>query len=92
MRVLDIGDQELLFNLAKDARINDRLNIPTPTMSRDEQTLNRFEILKGQIIAGNDGTEVVKEFKTLLVKLSDEVSIKKSEARDILMMLASMGR
>jgi len=92
IRVLDIDDQELLFNLAKDARINDRLNIPTPTMSRDEQTLNRFEILKGQIIAGNDGTEVVKEFKSLLVKLSDEGSIKKSEARDILMMLASMGR
>jgi len=92
IRELDLDDQELVFNLARDANINDRLNIPSPKLSKENQTLNRFEILKGQIIAGNDGTEVVKEFKTLLVKLSDEGVLKKSEARDILMTLASMGR
>lgn len=92
MQTLDLDDQHMLFNLAKDACINDRLQIPTPKLSKNDQLMNRFEILKGQIIAGNDGTEVVKEFKSLLVKLSDDGSIKKSDARDILMTLTAMGR
>jgi hypothetical protein len=88
---MDLEDQNYLFDLAKDAKINERLNIPTPKLSKDGEEMNRFEILKGQIISGNDNREMVKEFKTMLLKLSNEGRVKKAEAREILMDLTAMG-
>lgn len=88
---LDEDDNVYLYNLAMNSNINDRLNIPTPKRSKDSEEMNRFEILKGQIMAGNDNKELVKEFKQLLVKFSNEDRIKKSEAREILLDLAAIG-
>ena len=88
---MDLGDQQLLYELVKDAKISDRLNIPTPKLNKDGEEMNRFEILKGQIIAGNDNRELVKEFKTMLLKLSNEGRVKKAEAREILMDLTALG-
>jgi hypothetical protein len=47
--------------------------------------------LKGQISAGNDSKELIKEFKVMLVKFSNDGRIKKNEAREILLDLAAMG-
>jgi hypothetical protein len=88
---MDLGDQQLLYELVNDAKISDRLNIPTPKLNKDGEEMNRFEILKGQIIAGNDNRELVKEFKTMLLKLSNEGRVKKAEAREILMDLTALG-
>jgi hypothetical protein len=60
-------------------------------LNKDGEEMNRFEILKGQIIAGNDNRELVKEFKTMLLKLSNEGRVKKAEAREILMDLTALG-
>lgn len=88
---MDLEDQNFLFNLSKDAKINDRLNIPTPKLSKEGEEMNRFEILKGQIVAGNDNKELVKEFKQMLLKFSNDGRIKKNEAREILMDLTALG-
>ena len=88
---MDLEDQNFLYNLAKDAKIMDRINIPTPKLTKDGEEANRFEILKGQIMAGNDNKELVKEFKQTLVKFSNDGRIKKTEAREILLDLAALG-
>lgn len=88
---MDLEDQNFLFNLAKDAKINERLNIPTPKLSKEGEEMNKFEILKGQIIAGNDNRELVKEFKQMLLRFSNDGRIKKSEAREILLDLTALG-
>lgn len=88
---MDLEDQHFLFDLSKDAKISDRLHLPTPKRTKDGEEENRFEILKGEIMAGNDGTDVVKEFKKLLLKFSNDGRIKKTEAREILLDLTSMG-
>jgi hypothetical protein len=88
---MDLGDQNFLYNLTIDAKINDRIHLPTPQRSKDGEEENRFEILRGQISSGNDNKELIKEFKRMLVKLSDDGRIKKAEAREILMDLAAMG-
>lgn len=88
---MELDDQEFLFNLANDAKINDRLKIPTPKRSKEDEEENRFEILKGQIVAGNDSKELVKEFKRMLVKFSNEGRINKNEAREILLDLTAAG-
>lgn len=88
---MDLNDQNFLFNLANDAKIMDRLKLPTPKRTKEGEETNRFEILKGQIISGNDNKELIKEFKQMLLKLSDEGRIKKAEAREILLDLVALG-
>lgn len=88
---MDLNDQNFLYNLANDAKIMDRLKLPTPKRTKEGEEINKFEILKGQISAGNDNKELVKEFKQMLVKLSDQGRIKKSEAREILLDLVALG-
>ncbi len=88
---MPMEDQTYLWDLAKDAKIMDRLNLPTPKRTKDGEEENRFEILKGQIMAGNDSKELVKEFKTMLLKFSNDGRIKKAEAREILLDLTAMG-
>ncbi len=88
---MDMNDQNFLYDLSRDAKINDRLNIPTPKLCKDGEEQNRFEILKGEIQAGNDNREMVKEFKHLLVRFSNDGRIKKNEAREILLDLTSLG-
>lgn len=88
---LDNEEQHFMFSLANDANINDRLKIPTPNRSKEDAEDNRFEILKGEIIAGNDNKEMVKEFKSLLLKFSNSGKINKNEAREILLDLVALG-
>lgn len=88
---MDLNDQNFLFNLANDAKIMDRLKLPTPKRTKEGEETNRFEILKGQIISGNDNKELIKEFKQMLLKFSDEGKIKKTEAREILLDLVALG-
>ena len=66
-------------------------SIPAPRKSRDDQELNRFTILRGEILDGNDSKELVKEFKVLLLKMMNEGKIGKSAGREVLMDLISLG-
>ena len=84
-------EKDYLYKLAKKSQILDRLSIPAPNKSKDDKMSDRFDILKGEIQAGNNSTELIKEFKTLLLALSNKDLIPKSQAKDILMDLVSMG-
>jgi hypothetical protein len=69
----------------------DRLNLPTPKRNKESEDENRFNILRGQLLSGNDNKELVKEFKTMLLKLSNEGRIGKVEARELLLDLTALG-
>jgi hypothetical protein len=52
---------------------------------------HRFEVLKGEIMAGNDSPELTKEFKILILKLSEEGLLPKGEVRGLLLDLLRLG-
>jgi hypothetical protein len=60
-------------------------------MSKTEKELQRFLLLKGQILAGNNNEAVVREFKALLLKYIKKGQIPKSEGYDILEDLLTLG-
>lgn len=64
--------------------------IEVPQMD-DRKDLNQFEIMKGEILSGNDSTELIKKFKTLIVKLVHNGRLPKGQAKELLMDLASLG-
>ena len=91
LEALDEDEKIYLNRLARSSQIIDRLSIPAPNKTENEKDLNRFEILKGQITSGNDNKELIKEFKMLLLKLSNRKLIPKPQVRDLLFDLTSLG-
>ena len=68
------------------------ITVPNPTSKTDEQKeLDRFNILRGEIQAGNDNKELVKEFKLMLVRFMNSGRIPRRQAQEILIDIASMG-
>lgn len=86
------GDKETLHKVITHSRLNDKVSVPTPQSKTDEEKLaDRFDILRGEIVAGNDNIKLVKEFKVLLMKLLNAGRVPRKEAHDILTDLASIG-
>lgn len=84
-------EKAYLHKVAKASDIIDRINIPTPNKKEEEQEINQFEIMKGEIMSGNDNADLIKKFKILLIKLSKKNLIPAREGKDILFELTSMG-
>lgn len=56
-----------------------------------QQEEDRFNILRGEIIAGNDNVKIAKEFKVMLMKFMNEGRIPRRQANDILQELLALG-
>lgn len=88
---LDTDDQEYLHHLATKSHLIDKLNIPTPKKDEDEQNINQFEIMRGQILAGNDSVDLVKKFKQLILRMADRALIPRRQVKELLIMLTENG-
>jgi hypothetical protein len=91
--ILEMNDDErgFLHNLARKSRINDRVKIPAPNKDAQQKEMDRFDILKGQILAGNDNKELIKEFKLKMLKLCKDGRIPRREVNEIMYDLMSVG-
>ncbi len=91
--VLSLNDdeREYLAGVGVAAKIDDLKEMPTRKKTAEEKEVHEFEVLKGQIGAGNDNPELVREFKAKLVKLVKAKKVNKNAAHEILLELASMG-
>jgi hypothetical protein len=88
---LDEQDKAEIHKVFKKAQITmgEGLEIPKPVSQIED--MNRFTILKGEILAGNDGRETIKQFKLLTLKLMNSGHLPKGQAKDLLVDLANLG-
>jgi hypothetical protein len=84
-------DKNYLHKLVKSANIGDKISVPSPNRDQMDTDCNTFNIMKGEIMSGNDSVEYIKKFKILLVKMTNNGLIPRSQSQDILMELVSMG-
>lgn len=84
-------DKLLLSTISTTTKLGSKLSLPTPNKSKNEKEEHRFQVLKGQILAGNDNPQIVKELKTLLMKFMNDRRLCKTEVLSILETLVSMG-
>ena len=84
-------EKEYLHRISKRSNILDRLSLPTPNKTEMEKDNNQFEIYKGEILNGNDSTELIKKFKLLIIKMIHNESLPKGQAKEILLELAHLG-
>ena len=61
-------------NLAKHKRYNSKTK---------KENIERFNLLKGQLLSGNDNKNILKEFKVLLIKMLEDGSIDRRSANKI---------
>ena len=63
---LDNEEKDYLYKIVNRSNMEDRLTIPAPSKDQQEKDIHNFEVLKGQIMSGNDSQELVKKFKVLI--------------------------
>lgn len=88
---LSSHEKEILNKVVKHCKIDQRLLVPTPDKTKEEQDMNRLQILSGEIQAGNNAPQLVKELKTLLLRLKNSGRIPKREAHEIMEDLLTLG-
>jgi len=83
---LGVEDQSKLHHIIRHSQFG--MELP----DRDEdKDINQFEILKGELIAGNDNKEMIKKFKMMLIKLTREGRIPRRECNEVLEQLLHLG-
>ena len=88
---LSDDEKAFLHKVVKMSNISDRIEIPSPTKDDEDRESNEFEILKGEIMSGNDNPIMIKKFKTLLIKMTNKGLIPKGQTKDILLELIQLG-
>lgn len=84
-------EKNLLGHICKESQI-DAPSIPkTKMLGAGQAEEDRFNILRGEIIAGNDNQKIAKEFKMLLLKFVNADRIPKRQANEILHELLLLG-
>lgn len=86
--VLKEDEKIYIADILGKTKLDTKIKMPNPLKNKLQREADRFEVLKGQIMAGNDSRELLKEFKILLLKLTKEGRIPKRECNEILYELA----
>ena len=89
IQILTEDERDKLARIGSISKISSKINIPKKT--KEQQEMLEFDILRGQVLAGNDNKGLLKRFKLMLIKFGDEGKLPQREVRDVLMTLASQG-
>lgn len=82
---LNDEEKEQIDTIVSKTEITDRLKIPNTKKTQLEKDLHKFNVLKGSIISGGDNVEMLRDFRRLLLSLSNSGYISKKETGDVLL-------
>jgi hypothetical protein len=91
LSALDDEEKAYLYKISKKTKLSDKLSIPSPSKDQTEKDIHNFEVMKGQILSGNDSKTLIKNFKILVLKLKTQGLLPKSQADELLSDLLSLG-
>lgn len=78
---LDADETDFMVKLARFSN----LNLPIQNISeREDKDIRRFQILQGEVVAGNTSKQVISELKALLLKLSNNGVISKQDRDNVI--------
>ena len=89
MSKLSESEKRHIHNIVSHSHI-DHISVPKPDLSKDEQDLHRFQVLKGELCSGNSSKEAIKGLKHLIVRLLSTGKLPKRQASEALVELASL--
>jgi Holliday junction resolvasome RuvABC DNA-binding subunit len=81
-------DKKMFEKLAIFAGVFDKLNLPRVNSLEDEKKeMDRFKLLHGEFVAGNDNVSIARELRNLILKFLAENRISKAKAYEYLLEL-----
>ena len=91
--ILELNDDEKdeLYSIASKLKIQELMKIPSKLKTKDDKLRDEFNILKGEIINGNDNPETIKKFKLILLKCKTSILININQYNELLVMLHELG-
>lgn len=91
MNNLNDEERNYLNKVVKKSNLQDRLSVPAPSKDQSEKDSHQWEVMRGEIMAGNDSQELVKKFKILTMKLTRQGLLPKNEVMDLFEDLVNLG-
>lgn len=90
LNMLPEEEKMLFYNLMKRCKLDSQLGLYNYKSEEDEKLWNRFILLKGMILAGNNSPEILKETKTLILRFMNNGTMKRSTGNQLLMEINSI--
>jgi hypothetical protein len=82
---LPIHEQKLFEKFSTGAGVFHSLGLKSPHDDDDKKKLERFEVLRGEWMAGNNSHELVRELRKLVIHFMEEGRLTKGQARELLL-------
>ena len=91
--IQNLNDEErnYLNKVISKSNLHDRLSIPAPSKDQADKDSHGWEVMRGEIMAGNDSHELVKKFKILTLKLTRQGLLPKNEVMELFEDLVNLG-
>jgi hypothetical protein len=89
----NLNDEErnYLNKVISKSNLQDRLSVPAPSKDQADKDNHQWEVMRGEIMAGNDSKELVKKFKILTMKLTRQGLLPKNEVMELFEDLVNLG-
>ena len=81
-------ERKFFEEMSIGAGVWNSLGLKRTTTSTDEEESKRFELLRGEYLAGNNNPKVISELRKLVVKMMNDGRIRKSQGVELLMELS----
>lgn len=85
---LDHQDKKLFFKLMKGSGLNSTYDIKIEKPKEEQEEEERFELVKGIYIAGNDNPKIKEELKHFIIKFMNDGRLPKKQALDLLITMS----
>ena len=89
----NLNDEErnYLNKVISKTNLQARLSVPAPSKDQAYKDNHQWEVIRGEIMAGNDSHELVKKFKILTMKLTRQGLLPKNEVMELFEDLVNLG-
>jgi hypothetical protein len=85
---LDEKDKKQLNDILQLCGVDYELGVDT--MDQSAKDIQRFELLKGEMVAGNDSKEIIRELQLIVLRLVANRRIPRARANEIMFELVSL--
>jgi hypothetical protein len=84
---IETDERKLFEEMSIGAGVWNIFNLKRTTTDNDEEESKRFELLRGEVLAGNNNPKILKELRMLVIKFMNTGKIRKNEGLNLLMQL-----
>lgn len=87
---LNEKEVKLIHNVLDKAKLSEHFGLQGFVDKKIEEETKKFELLRGQVLSGNNSPQLLKEMKTMILKFMADNRMPKNEGNQILLELNSL--